>query len=392
MKLVYINDELATGDGSNAHALGMLSAFKELLGESNVYSFPLPKDGSKDAANIRNVVIRQKLKVVLQFVRYFRKKINSIKRSKAYIAEMESNGFIPTHVLARSTVFDVTANYVAKYFNAKLIYEINTPMYYEAGEIRKVPMERQMEVWERKIIEESVYVYVVSKVCRDMLCEHYNINTDKFIVVPNGYMEDLYTENDEERQVIRDAIRKKENIIDKFVITFVGSLKVWHGIQMFCEIAEKFQKDSKVHFLIIGDGEMRKEIVNYVQSHDNMTFMGKLDYQRMKQYLYASDLGLMPYNKQENFYFSPLKMFDMIGAGLPFVGTRVAQIEDIVNEFFDANFLVENNNPQLVIKRINNIVIDKEAYSSMEQKVIKNKELFTWKKRAQYLLEKINRG
>lgn len=389
MKLIYINDELATADGSNAHAIGMLQAFKKQLGEENVYSFPAEQDGSKVLVNIRKEKLKQNLKELLQYIRFVRKRILSIKKSKEYIKELEEKNFIPTHVIARSTVFDITAVYVAKHFNAKLIYEINTPMYYEWTVIRKAPLRKQIEKWEKKIIEESDYIYVVSTVCRDMLCEHYGVSVDKFVVTPNGYMKDLYSEDENERVKMRKKIRKKEKLEDKFIVSFVGSLKVWHGIQAFCDLAENMKENKKIHFMVIGDGEMRDSIKQYLENHNNMTWTGKLDYESMKTYLYASDLGLMPYNKQNNFYFSPLKMFDMIGASLPFVGTSVAQIKETVDGYFSNDFLFEDNDTVLLCETIDSIINQNEKYQIMKQLVKSKRKNFTWEQRTFDLLKAI---
>lgn len=384
MKLLYINDELASGDGSNSHAIGMLTAFREILGAENVESYPEPENGSEKAVNYGANRIKTKLKGVLAFVRFFRKKYISVKKSKTIVGKMKRERFTPTHVLARSTDFDVTAIYVAKEFKAKLIYEVNTPMFYERGVIKKEPMIGALEKWERRIIDTADCVYVVSNVCRDMLCDHYGISRNKFIVVPNGYMAELYTETDEERKKICDSVRKAEGLEDKFVVAFVGSLKVWHGIKTFCETAELMESDREVRFLVLGDGEMHDMITDYAKNHSNMIFKGKVDLEIMKQYLYASDLGIMPYAKQENFYYSPLKMYDMIGAGLPFIGTAVGQIEEFCKENGMENALIESVSAEILAAKIHGI---KENELEMS---IENKENNTWKCRVEQLIERIS--
>lgn len=384
MKLLYINDELATGDGSNSHAVGMLRAFEEILGKDRVYSYPRAQDGSGKPVNLGTNNLKSKLKAPLAVVRYFRKKYLSVKRSKEICNELKCNGFKPTHVLARSTDFDVTAIYIAKNFGAKLIYEINTPMFYERGVIKKEPMIGALEKWERRIIEASDYVYVVSNICRDMLCEHYGCSKNKFIVVPNGYMEDLYTESDQEKKEIRKAIRKAEGLEDKFVVTFVGSLKVWHGIKTFCETAELMQENNDICFLVLGDGEMHDMIADYTKKHDNLLFKGKVSLDVMKQYLYASDLGIMPYAKQDNFYYSPLKMYDMVGAGLVFIGTSVGQVEE---------FCKDNNLEELLVDNVSIKILAEKIQCIKKGKIklgIKDKSRHTWKCRAEFLLKLCN--
>lgn len=380
MKLLYINDELATGDGSNSHAIGMLNAFREILGDGNVESYPEPKNGSEKAVNYGANRIKTKLKGVLAFVRCFRKKYISVKKRKVIVSRLKGERFIPTHVLARSTDFDVTAIYVAREFKAKLIYEVNTPMFYERGVIKSEPMIGTLEKWEYRIIDASDYIYVVSNVCRDMLCEHYGFTKDKFVVVPNGYMEELYMETDEERKKIRESVRKAEGLEDKFVVTFVGSLKVWHGIKTFCETAGLMEKDKKICFLVLGDGEMHDMIADYAKNHINMIFKGKVNLEIMKQYLYASDLGIMPYDNQENFYYSPLKMYDMIGAGLPFIGTAVGQIKEFCERNGIEDALIESVSAETLASKIKELVENRDGMSTV------NKGKDTWKCRVKELL------
>lgn len=389
MRLLYINDELAGSDGSNSHAMGMMSAFKRILGEENIVCYPDPEDGSGKPVNYGANVLRRRLKAILPLIRCVRKKLLSVKKSKLIIAELKQKGFYPTHVLARATDFDVTAIYVAKELDAKLIYEVNTPQFYERGVIRREMMIGALEKWEKRIIEASDYVYVVSNICRDMLCEHHGCRKDKFIVVPNGYMAELYTEKEEEKKKIREAIRKEEGLEDKFVVTFVGSLKVWHGIKKFCETAELMQSDKNVCFLVLGDGEMHDMIADYAKNHDNIVFKGKVSLETMKRYLYTSDLGIMPYEQQENFYFSPLKMFDMIGAGLPFLGTAVGQIEEICTEESLTNMLIHDTDPEAIRKKILEMYKGREELQCTANIINGMKENHSWYKRTNILLDSI---
>lgn len=389
MKLLYINDELATGDGSNSHAVGMLRAFESILGKNSVISYPQPQDGSGKPVNLGANKLKSRLKAPLAVVRYFRKKYLSVKRSNAICQELAAQGFAPTHILARSTDFDVTAIHVAKRFHAKLIYEVNTPMFYERGVLKKEPMVKQIEAWEKRIIDASDFVYVVSNICRDMLCDHYRAPKEKFVVIPNGYMSELYHENEEERDTIRKQVRAKEGLTEKFVVTFVGSLKIWHGIKSFCDTAQAMESDKDIAFLVLGDGELHDMIANYANTHSNMIFKGKVNLETMKQYLYASDLGIMPYEKMENFYYSPLKMYDMIGAGLPFIGTSVGQIEEYSLSKLSDDFICDNPSVDGFCKSIRNLKSNIGVLENMQHLVNQMKEYTSWEKRSQNLLREI---
>lgn len=387
MKILYINDELATGDGSNYHALGIFQNLTKLLGKEHVRSYPTAMDGSAAPINQKALAFREKHKHLLQPLRLVRKTLQSHIRSRKLIQELKADGFTPTHVLARSVLFDTTAISVAKHFSAKLIYEVNTPMYYEHCVLNKLPLQRAVEYWERRILEKSHGIYAVSAICRDMLCEHYRISAEKFVVIPNGYMEELYPPTPEEQQHIRTSVRTAQNMTDKFVVTFIGSLKGWHGIDRLCEIAGLLEENPRIHFLVAGDGSEHALIEEYCKLHTNMTYKGKLSLQNMAGYLFASDLGIMPYHAMDNFYFSPLKMYDMIGAGLPFLGTRQGQIQEFCETYLSSNFLLPSDLASETAKKILLLSGNPILLTAMREQVLSTRPYATWQARVQELIQ-----
>lgn len=389
MRILYINDELATADGSNYHANGILSCLQVLLGTENVKAFPQAVDGSRIHTNHTSISRKQKHKKLLQFIRLFRKKIMSHVRSRRIIKELKKSGWTPTHILGRTVMFDNTPLLVARHFGAKLICEVNTPMYYEHCIMNKLPLQHSVEHWEKGILQKSDYIYVVSSVCRDMLCKHYNLGNDKFLVIPNGYNEALYPTDYSARNQKRNNIRSKEHLENKFVITFIGSLKPWHGINRLCQIADVLKEHTDIHFMVAGDGSERDRVEAYCSTHSNMTYKGKLPLTDMSEYLSASDLGIMPYEFMNNFYFSPLKMFDMIGAALPFIGTNQGQIHEICTEFLNDTFLINTLEDEKLSEQILNIAHNPKLYRDMQNALAQSRINMTWKGRTETLIQGI---
>ena len=389
MKLLYLNNELAVSDGCNAHALGMLNAMKRIIGKENIYAFPAPKDCSAKQDNKKLLEIKDNFGALLQVIRYYRKSIKSITLANRIYRDIQKQKFYPTHIWVRSSVFETTAIILAKKTGAKLICEMNTPFYYEWCITRQLPLKRQVEKWEKKLLITVDYIYVVSENLKNMYIRHYGIDAKKIVVIPNGYDKELYADWESEYQDIRCNIRHKEKLDGKFVITFIGSLKIWHGIKRFCEIAKALEKEENIHFMVIGDGEMRTTIENYILHHKNMSFTGKLDYNTMKNYIYASDLGIMPYTINQDFYFSPLKMYDMIGGHLPFISSDVGQISEVCNRQLTSDFLTKENTTEEMVRCIKKIYNNSSIYQKMKDVIDQNQPEFTWDKRALLLLEKV---
>lgn len=389
MRILYINDELATSDGSNYHANGILSNLQTILGTDNVRSYPQPRDGSSVSTSHKNLKLQKKHKNLLQLIRMFRKTILSYARSRQLCQELEQSSWTPTHILARTIMFDNTALLVARHFGAKLICEANAPMYHEHCVINGLPFQKAVEHWEKNLLQKSDSVYVVSDSCRDMICQHYNLDPSRFLTIPNGYMPSLYSYEDSRREQIRNQIRKQEAFPDKFVVTFIGSLKPWHGINQLCQVAHMLANQPHIHFLVIGDGSEREWVEKYCSSHNNMTYKGKLNLSDMSQYLLSADLGIMPYEKMDSFYFSPLKMFDMIGATLPFIGTDQGQIHQVCSKFLTNDFLIKDCTPEAVCKQILSIADNPAIHAQMKSSLKDAAPQMTWNQRTQSLISQI---
>lgn len=389
MKLLYLNNELAVADGCNAHALGMLQAMQRLISAESIRTYPKPQDCSGQTVNRKFEKIKTVLAPALQVLRYYRKTLMSQKIADSIYRELQEEGFIPTHIWVRSSVFENAAVILAQKFGAKLICEMNTPFYYEWCVTRKLPLRNKVEKWERNFLDDADYIYVVSEELKKMYHEHYGVSMEKMIAIPNGFDVNLYADYDSLYEQTRGNIRQKENFDGKFVVTFIGSLKVWHGIDAFCRLADALKDDKRILFLVLGDGEKRDLIEQYVQTHDNMLFKGKVNYKTMKQYIYASDLGIMPYAISDNFYFSPLKMYDMIGGGLPFVGSAIGQISDVCENEFGSDFLTVDNNVATLEKAILDIMENSVKYERMKNLVLEKRFNCTWDSRAKKLISTI---
>lgn len=376
MHVLYINDELATSDGSNYHANGILGNLQNILGAENVRSYPQAVDGSQMHTSHKSLNLQKKHKNLMQLIRMVRKTYISFTRSRRLCRTLEQSGWTPTHILARTIMFDTTALRVARHFKAKLICEVNTPMYYEHCIINQLPFQKVVEAWEKKLLSSSDYIYAVSNVCRDMLCRHYELDSSRFVVIPNGYEEALYS----------DAVSADAQPCTDFTVTFIGSLKPWHGIHLLCQTAELLQNTPGIRFMVAGDGSEREQVEQYCFTHSNMTYLGKLPLTEMSNLLLASDLGIMPYENMNNFYFSPLKMFDMIGAGLPFIGTNQGQIHDICTVALDDSFLIDDCSPSALAEQITTIANSPELYAKMKAIVAAARTDMTWKARTEKLI------
>lgn len=116
------------------------------------------------------------------------------------------------------------------------------------------------------------------------------------------------------------------------VVTFVGTLKPWHGVADLLEAASLAQTPWRLR--IIGDGPEREPLEWRARELElNADFRGAVTPERMPVHLAGSAIGVAPYphlGGESEQYFSPLKVYEYLAAGLPVVASAVGQLPEIL--------------------------------------------------------------
>ena len=149
-------------------------------------------------------------------------------------------------------------------------------------------------------------------------------------VVPNSVDPSRFQITEEERK----AARARYGLDGRCVIGFVGGLKPWHGTETLLQALHKMRTDAPdFHGLIVGDGPARDELEAYVRDNgmqEHVTFTGKVPYREIPTFLAAMDIAVAPYTPNENFYFSPIKIFEYMMANRPTVAGSIGQVSEVL--------------------------------------------------------------
>jgi glycosyltransferase involved in cell wall biosynthesis len=131
-------------------------------------------------------------------------------------------------------------------------------------------------------------------------------------------------------------VRSQYRLDGKNVIGFVGSLKPWHGTETLLAAFQRLHaSDASTHLLIVGDGPEREALETSAQAlglRGAITFTGNVSHQAIPHYLAAMDITVAPYVPNENFYFSPIKIFEYMAMGRPVVAGSIGQVQEIIAE------------------------------------------------------------
>ena len=212
------------------------------------------------------------------------------------------------------------------------LLEVNAPLIEEQTEFRGLThRDKAEEIAERAFAAASVLSAVSEEVAAYL--ETYTGARDKVTVIPNG------VDPERIKPGLTPAWRREGN---GFTVGFVGSLKPWHGLPVLVEAFHGLrQKDTKSRLLIVGDGPERAKLSDDIKKRglqDSAHLTGSVSPDQVPPWLASMDVAVAPYPHLPRFYFSPLKIFEYMAAGLPVVASRIGQIVRIIQH--DVNGLL----------------------------------------------------
>lgn len=231
-------------------------------------------------------------------------------------------------IYERYTLFAAAGIRLAREFGVPHILEVNAPLAYEQEKTRGMEMKELAAENERHIFRDADQVIVVSRQLQEFVISC-GVPPSRIQVLPNSVDPQRFAKARGDH-----SVRARHQLEGKQVIGFVGSLKPWHGTETLLAAFRALHTTApNAHLLIVGDGPGRAQLENYAQMHDlngAVTFTGNVPYDDIPRYITAMDIAVAPYIPSENFYYSPIKIFEYMAMGKPVVGGRIGQVEEVI--------------------------------------------------------------
>jgi glycosyltransferase involved in cell wall biosynthesis len=139
-------------------------------------------------------------------------------------------------------------------------------------------------------------------------------------------------------------------------VVFMGSFRAWHGVTDFVRAALLLlDQGHDMRFVLIGDGPERAaaEALAAPQAA-RFRFSGAIPYEQVPAALARADLGVAPFNTARHpalvsagFFWSPLKIYEYMAAGLPVVTARIPPLNEVIREGQEGALFAEGDVPSL---------------------------------------------
>ena len=249
----------------------------------------------------------------------------------------------PVAVIERLSLFGHLGLDIAEACEVPLIVEVNALMTEEAGAFRSLQMKGLAEEIERRVLERADAVIAVSGPLAARL-EGRGLDPGRIHVVPNGV--DLPRFADAPPVAV---CRRALGLDGAFVVGFAGSLKVWHGVDVLIRAFERLHRDDpSARLLVVGEGPMLASLrdqASRIGQGAAVQFMGAVPHDRIPVLLRAMDVAVAPFRGMNDFYFSPIKLFEYMASGACVVASRLGQIQEVIEDGVNG-LLCEPDDPE----------------------------------------------
>ena len=188
-----------------------------------------------------------------------------------------------------------------------------------------------------KKIEHRLYlnaqkIIVVTDSFKEYLIEKHFIPSEKIGVFKNGVIINNFKKIDSEKLL---KLRKSFGLENKIVISFIGTHGLAHGLRFILDSISKI-KDNKYHFLFVGDGSEKQNLLEHSQTldSDNFTFLDSVSKNEIPLYIDTSDYSLVNLKKSNEFKnVIPSKIFENIAMHKPILLGVEGESKELIEKY-----------------------------------------------------------
>ena len=221
-------------------------------------------------------------------------------------------------IVSSMPVFPIVNGYLfKKRFKAKqLIIEIRdlwplTPIYLK-GYSTKHPLVKIVGWFEKFAYQKSDAIVSLLGNAQPYIAE-ISKDPSKFHWIPNGIDEQLL----EKKQISAANLNKIPS--NKFIIGYTGTMGMANALEYMIEASILLKENTSIHFVLVGDGYLKEQLIKQTQGNSNITFIDKIAKSQVQAMLQQFDVCFIGRNNVKLFDYGVYsnKYFDYMLAAKP---------------------------------------------------------------------------
>ena len=192
-------------------------------------------------------------------------------------------------------------------------------------------MARSLRALSGFLYRSSDHIVVVTPAFKEDLVNNWNIRPEKISLVENGVETDIFTPDG-----AADAIGTTLGIQDKFVVSYIGTHGLAHGLSTMLQTAAQLQNTfPDILFLFVGEGADKERLMSLVQDEGlaNVRFLPYQPREKIPAFVRASDVCLVLLKKADVFKtVIPTKMLEFMACSRPVILGVDGQARQVLHE------------------------------------------------------------
>lgn len=285
---------------------------------------------------------------------------NALMAADSTLADLLAHGGPVDAVYERYSLWATAGMRHAERVGVPGILEVNAPLVDEQATHRALHHDEEARDRSRTSIDAASTVVCVSDaVARWVRAE---VPSARPLVVSNGVDPHRFPVTDEPN--------------GPFTVGFVGSLKPWHGVDA---LVRAVALAPALTLRIIGDGPERAALEGLALDlgvAGRTHFTGAVRPSALPAQLRHLHVGVAPYPRADD-YFSPLKVFEYLAAGLPVVASRSGQLPSLLSDGRES-LLVPPGDPQALAAALERLRLDPALRHALRRQARVTAGRHTW--------------
>ena len=194
------------------------------------------------------------------------------------------------------------------------------------------------------------HLVVVTPAFKKDIISKYRIPPEKISVVENGVEPGLFRPEGGS-----GGVKSELGILGKFVVSYIGTMGLAHGLTTMVEAATRLQRDyPDIQFILVGEGADKEALLEMARSRGlgNIRFLPKQPREKMPDIIRASEICLVLLKKAEVFKtVIPTKMLEFMACGRPVILGVDGQARQVMEEA-GAGIFVEPEDPNALVRAV----------------------------------------
>ena len=235
-------------------------------------------------------------------------------------------------------------------YKAKLIFEIRDiwplTLVEEGGFSNENLLIRMLAYVEKKGYEESDSIVGTMPNLRAHVKNITSLEKPVYCI-PMGLPYALLGNNKTIDEYIKNQIPK-----NKFIIGYAGTIGITNALEILFESSRSMVEYCDIHFLIIGEGDLRERYIEKYGKQDNVTFIQKIPRDQLQSVLQYCDVLFISGFKSKLWEYgqSLNKLIDYMYSGKPVIAS-LSGFQSMINEA-DCGSYIEAGNKEAIINEI----------------------------------------